>query len=399
MTSLLAQPKATGIRPPASGGTRVLFALPGLHRINRGAETAFESVARELARLDGFEVTLLGSGEARAEEPYRFLRSPCICRHKLEWIPEIRRLRGHGGYEEITFLPGALWRYQPGAYDVTVACTYPYMNWLLRGRRARGRRPAHLYVTQNGDFPAYCPDKPVKRFHCDGLVCTNPEYFARNCDRWPARLIPNGVDPRRFTPGPRQRALFNLPEDVPVVLMVSALDRTKRVVEGVEAAALVPNVHVVVAGDGALRREVEDTGRRLLGARFQRLTVPRQQMPELYRCADAMLHMSQVEPSANAYIEALATGLPIVTHDRDVTRWTFEDQALLVDTGDPRKVAAALQHALTQNQAEQQQARRALAQRRFAWSSIARAYADFIGDILAGRAVAAPHEQPQEQSA
>ena len=39
---------------------RVLFCLPGLHRVNRGAEVAFESIASELAREAAFEVTLLG---------------------------------------------------------------------------------------------------------------------------------------------------------------------------------------------------------------------------------------------------------------------------------------------------------------------------------------------------
>ena len=41
---------------------RVLFALPGLHRVVRGAEVAFESVAREIARTPGYGVTLVGSG-------------------------------------------------------------------------------------------------------------------------------------------------------------------------------------------------------------------------------------------------------------------------------------------------------------------------------------------------
>ena len=39
---------------------RVLFALPGLHKIDRGAEVAFISVANELAKA-GCQVTLVGS--------------------------------------------------------------------------------------------------------------------------------------------------------------------------------------------------------------------------------------------------------------------------------------------------------------------------------------------------
>ena len=40
---------------------RILIALPGLHRFNRGAELAFIAVAEELVRR-GEDVTLIGSG-------------------------------------------------------------------------------------------------------------------------------------------------------------------------------------------------------------------------------------------------------------------------------------------------------------------------------------------------
>ena len=40
---------------------RILFALAGLHRVNRGAEVAFISIALELART-GHKVALIGSG-------------------------------------------------------------------------------------------------------------------------------------------------------------------------------------------------------------------------------------------------------------------------------------------------------------------------------------------------
>jgi NADPH-dependent glutamate synthase beta subunit-like oxidoreductase len=53
---------------------RVLFALPGLHRIDRGAEIAFISVANELAKA-GHQVTLLGSGPPKPGTLYRFIHA------------------------------------------------------------------------------------------------------------------------------------------------------------------------------------------------------------------------------------------------------------------------------------------------------------------------------------
>ncbi|MEX0653283.1 MAG: glycosyltransferase family 4 protein [Phycisphaeraceae bacterium] len=366
---------------------RVALVLPGLHRVQRGAETAFESIGRELARLPGFDVTLIGSGAVRAGEPYRYRRVRCLPRECFERFPRAPLFRSECGYEELSFMPGLLAVYRPRDYDVTVTCSYPYTNWALR--RAAGRRPAHVFVTQNGDWPCRDRRREFRLFHCDGLVCTNPEYHAHNRDRWFAALIPNGVDPQRFTPatdgGPGERAAFGLPSDRPVALMVSALIRSKRVLEGVQAVARVPGLHLAVAGDGPQRELIERTAFAAMPGRFHRFNLPRERMPDLYRCADVFLHMSRDEPSANAYIEALASGLPIVTHDRAVTRWTLEDQAVYVDAGDALAVANALRRALRQREPAEVEARRALVQRRFTWSTIARDYAGFFREVCQRR--------------
>ena len=73
---------------------------------------------------------------------------------------------------------------RPADFDLTVTCSYPFVNWLLRARR-RGGRPAHVFVTQNGDWPAQRVNAEYRWFDCDGLVCTNPEYFERHRAAWP----------------------------------------------------------------------------------------------------------------------------------------------------------------------------------------------------------------------
>jgi glycosyltransferase involved in cell wall biosynthesis len=363
---------------------RILFALPGLHRVVRGAEVALEEVARELAALPGHQVTLIGSGRPRAEEPYRFVHAPCLPRERFErgW-PKFPGLRDHYQYEELSFAPGLLRRYHPDEYDVTVTCGYPYTNWILGYRTRGGYRPRHVFVTQNGDWMVHAQRREFRYFACDGLVCTNHEYHARaQADgRYPSALIPNGVNPAVFTPGRGDRGAFGLSDAAPVALMVSALTPSKRVLEGVRAAAGVAGLQLVVVGDGELRREVTALGRGLMGERFHNLTLPRHAMPEAYRCADVLLHMSQDEPFGIVYVEALAAGLPIVTSDRAVTRWALEDQAILVDSSDQEAVTDGLRRAIGRKTPPEVAARRALVDRRFAWSSIAGAYSDFFHQI------------------
>jgi glycosyltransferase involved in cell wall biosynthesis len=364
---------------------RIAIALPGLHSVPRGAETALQEIARQLSRL-GHRVTVFGAGQPRPAEPYRFQHVPCIPREKFERWPRVPFLRSHYAWEELTFAAALMTHYRPADFDVSLTCSYPYVSWVLR----RGQ-PRHVYVTQNGDWMVHNRDAEFRFFDCDGLVCTNSQYFDRYSGHYPSALIPNGVDLDLFTPGAANRAQFGLPADKPVALMVSALIPSKRVVEGIRAAAKVPNLFLFVAGDGELRKEVDAEAARLLPGRFARQSLTLEQMPALYRCADVLLHMRQNEPFGIAYTEALAAGLPIVTHDWEATRWVLEDQAYLVDTSDEPAVVAALEKALAENSASKAASRRALAERRFSWTSVGRQYSDFLAE-LCGQSAPAPAE-------
>ncbi|HTP27793.1 MAG TPA: glycosyltransferase family 4 protein, partial [Anaeromyxobacteraceae bacterium] len=305
-------------------------------------------------------------------------------RERFEHAPSLPVLRSHYEYEELTFLPGLMGAYSPDDYDVTCTCSYPFSNWALRAMRGRRPRPAHIFITQNADWQAQAGNAEYRFFGCDGLVCTNPVYYERNRARWRSALIPNGVDATIFAPGPR-RSRFGMPHDAPVALIVSALIPSKRVLEGIRAVAQLKNLHLLVAGDGDLRAEVDALGGQLLGSRFRRVTVSHAEMPDLYRAADVLLHMSQADPSPLAYIEAIATGLPVVAHDEPVTRWTFEDAAFLVDNSNLSNVVAALDRALRSTSPDQVAARRSLVERRFTWSAIAQSYAEFFEEVLSVR--------------
>lgn len=367
--------------PIHSPSMRIAIVLPGLHRVVRGAEVAFESIAYELAQIEGVRVTLFGSGEVRDSEPYNFVSIKNSPRERFEGWISLPVFRNEYVYEEFTFLPGLIRRYQPRDFDLTVTCSYPFMNWFLRAIGGK-QRPAHVFVTQNSDYPAYANQREYRFFSCNGLVCTNPEYFERNKDRWFCTLIPNGVNPKRFSPGQVEREALGVPRDVPIVLMVSALIGSKRVVEGIEAVSQIEDLHLVVCGDGPEREKVNRVGQERMAGRFHWQKLPRDRMPDMYRAADVFLHMSLDEPSANAYIEALATGLPIVTHDRNVTRWTLENTAVLVDATDQAQVIGGIQEAFQRGSPEDIAARRELVERRFAWSKIGRMYYEFFQQVL-----------------
>lgn len=346
---------------------------------------AFESVASELARSGMDDVVVFGSGPERTDRPYSYVRSPLLPRERFERFPTVPPFRTQYVYEEATWALAALRKYRPGQFDVTLTCSFPFTHWLATRWPPFARtRPAHVFVTQNGDHPALVDRKEYRSFRCDGLVCTNPVYFDRQRDRWRSALIPNGIDPDRFTPGSPRRTLLGVPEGVPVVLMVSALVESKRVLQGMAAVATIPDAHLVVAGDGPLRDEFDALGERLMPGRFRRLVVPADTMPDVYRSADVLLHTTLLESFGNIYVEAMSVGVPVVAHDSPVTRWILGDDPGLVDTTNRQQMTDAIVAAL---EPDDERSRRLAveARQRFSWPVIARSYREFLLEVVDAR--------------
>ena len=363
---------------------RVLIALPGLHRLDRGAEIAFIAVAKELARL-GDKVTLIGSGKTTEITPYKFLHVPSVRRERFEKFPRFPVLRNEYCYEELTFVPGLLWQYRPNDYDITVTCSFPFTNWLLRRPVIGHPRPKHVFVTHNGDWPAYVRQTGLRKseyrfFDCDGLICLNPDFYERNGAHWNCRLIPNGVDCERFRPGLERRHEFGLPRDQLIVLMVSALIPNKRIETGIEAVGRIPDAHLVVAGDGPLRKDIDAMASEVLPGRFTRLWVPPEKMPILYQSVDVFLQCSKDEPFPLVFLEAMATGLPIVAHDMPRVQWFIGDDEFLVDMDKPTAVAEAIERArFSDTSAQKQRVNRAAD---FSWRNVTLAYRQFFDEII-----------------
>jgi glycosyltransferase involved in cell wall biosynthesis len=358
---------------------RILIALPGLHRIDRGAEIAFIAVAKELAKT-GDTVTLIGSGTTRPGMPYRFLQAASVSRKIFETFPSLPVLRNEYCYEELTFVPHFLFRYRPAEYDITLTCSYPFTNWILRRPVFRGSRPRHVFVTHNGDWPPLHRKSEFLFFGCDGLICINPDFYERNRRRWNCRLIPNGVDSERFQPRSAQRGEFDLPEGRLIVLMVSALIPNKRIESGIDAVSRIPDAHLAVAGDGPLRNVISAAAERLLPGRFTLLSIAPERMPNLYQAADVFLQASKDEPFPLVFLEAMASGLPIVAHDMPRVRWFIGNDEFLADMDDPAAIAQSIERARRFGSAGRQKRMEKAAT--YSWEKIANMYRAFFQELL-----------------
>ncbi len=329
---------------------RIAMVLPGLGRVQRGAETAFLELARTLNRRHDVEVELFGSGSLGVGD-LQVHEIACTPRERFEKWPKFPAFRSDCHYEEFTFARNLAQSglYRPENFDIVVSCTYPHLNWYLR-RAGRHSGTKIVYVTQNGDWPCRNRSREFRYFRCDGLVCTNPAYFRANRENYQAVLIPNGVDPNVFRPALPSEFKCDLLAGLPegrTILMAAALIPSKRVAEGIQSVAQISDCHLVIVGDGPMRSEIANLAAHALPGRHRLLgSVRREVMPDLFRSADAFLHMSRDEPFGIVYLEAAASALPIVAHETEVTRWILGDSALFADATDLEAVANQIRRAL-----------------------------------------------------
>lgn len=131
------------------------------------------------------------------------------------------------------------------------------------------------------------------------------------------RVHHTGVDLDRFAPVERSAAKRALGVTGPLIVSVGALIDRKGHDIVVEAARSLGTATLLIAGEGparqALTASIERHGLsdrvRLLGA------VPHGDLPRLIAAADVMALASASEGLANAWVEALACGTPIVITD------------------------------------------------------------------------------------
>jgi teichuronic acid biosynthesis glycosyltransferase TuaC len=129
--------------------------------------------------------------------------------------------------------------------------------------------------------------------------------------------IVTGVDFSRFASGDRAEAKAAIGVDGPLILSVGALIPLKGHQIVIDAIATLPGVHLWIAGEGPFHAQLAAQIARLgLDDRVRLLgSVPHAELPTLLTAADAMALASEREGLANAWLEALASGTPVVIPD------------------------------------------------------------------------------------
>jgi glycosyltransferase involved in cell wall biosynthesis len=229
-----------------------------------------------------------------------------------------------------------------------LAAPFAGFPWLIGGLRvAEHQKRWHLMLdrlTSGWSTGSVCVSRGVLR-------------FSRDVGRLdPARLtvVPNGVDLRRFEAAkPIPRRFLGIPDHVHLALYVGRLDQQKGLPDLLNAAEAVisrkPDWHLALAGDGPCRDWLIEqiATRALLRANVHWLG-RRDDIPNVLKSANVMVHASLWEGMPNSVLEAMAAGLPVIgtrvegTEDLIVPGLT----GWLVPPHEPEALANALSEAV-----------------------------------------------------
>jgi glycosyltransferase involved in cell wall biosynthesis len=163
-------------------------------------------------------------------------------------------------------------------------------------------------------------------------------------------VVTNGIDTERFTPdGPVSDLLDH---DGPVVLFVGRLVEGKRPETAVRALARVreryPDAALYLCGTGPIQDKLVDLAAELgISTTVTFLgQVPYNEMPAVYRGADVFVLPSRAEGVPRTIMEAMATGVPVVSSDLPQVRELVSAGGYTVDVGDIERFAERIKDCL-----------------------------------------------------
>jgi glycosyltransferase involved in cell wall biosynthesis len=322
--------------------------------IGGGSGNATRHMLREFARSGDLEIDLITSSESgfRIEElssTIRIHRLPVGKRDLLYWrsIELLRYSWGAYRYakrlvERARFDVCHCWSgWPPGVIGHLLRARVPYVV-SLRGSDVPGysRRLARL------DLLVF---RPLSRWvwsRAAALIANSADLraLAHGTYRHPIEVIPNGVDTELFAPPheppPRERGATPLE-----LLYVGRFVERKNVPLLLQAMSRVGGCRLTLVGDGKCAREWSALTHALgLDERVRFVGhVPHGELAPYYRDADVFVLTSDSEGMSNSLLEAMASGLAIVSTDTGGASELVGSGGWIVPTGQVGPLATALE--------------------------------------------------------
>jgi len=154
--------------------------------------------------------------------------------------------------------------------------------------------------------------------------------------------IPIGIHMDEFKGNSKSNLIDGL--EHPIVLSTSALVAFKRIDLIIDAVFKLGHGSIIQTSDGNLRDEWVDNGHGLLGDQFRYVgKIDRDELIKLYHSCDVFVNASRAEAFGIVYLEAMASGLPIVTQNDARRREIIGNAGEYVNCKDEKEFAEAIE--------------------------------------------------------
>jgi glycosyltransferase involved in cell wall biosynthesis len=303
------------------------------------------------------------------------------------------------GFEGLRRLPAFAHELRRRAPDIVhlhliwpLACQYPLLASAM-ARRPRVVATAHSYVdvrlTWRVDHQQRIYTRAVDRYIA---VSQHVKVQLIEGLGWPGskiEVIHNGVDSDRFREpaSPELRAELSGGNPGPLVLTIARLDPDKGHRHLLRAAALLPDVRFVLAGEGPERGALETLTRELGVEDRVRFLGHRRDIPQLLGACDVMALPSSFEGLPVSVLEAMASGTAVVASNIGGVDELITDDVtgVLVEPGDAPALAAGIRRLVDDpaDAARLAEAARARVADEFSSTTMARQVAAVYDKVLA----------------
>lgn len=197
------------------------------------------------------------------------------------------------------------------------------------------------------------------------------------------RVIPNGVDNNEFSPlvaesgkGTRLLTVARLINRKGIDYLIRSLSELKDTI---------PDLSLTIVGSGNIQSELEAlVKKRELSDSVKFLgEVPHNELAAIYSSHDVFVLPSFNEGMSNAILEAMASGLPIVTTETGGTMEMLNGNAVIIEKGSSDSIRDALRTILPDKEKLNEMRRLSLERAKdFSWSKTVHEYFDFYDEAL-----------------
>jgi glycosyltransferase involved in cell wall biosynthesis len=380
---------------------KIAIASTGLGHVTRGIETWALDTANALHR-SGVDVTLFAAEHVDSEAPTETI--PCIRRRSpsSKLITRIMPpfswrwgLKSGYGLEQLTFWQHLRHKLNRGNFDI-LHIQDPLLANLCRKARAKGK-------TATKEILAHGTEEPIDflanfeflqhlaPWHLEQTTNTLRQQHRQIPKHWTA--MPNFIDINHYHPAKSQtiknqlRLSLEIPRNAFVIITLAAIKTDHKRInylirEFADHKKNPPEKHntfLVIAG--SKQPETDDLVKLADNLAPENIKFfidyPHEKIPDLLQCCDAFVLTSLFEMMTIALLQAIATGLPVISHRHPDLIWMAGPAGIPIDMSKNGSLAKTFSTLQQSSIPEKSLACRKYAENNFAEAVVIKQYIDY----------------------